>query len=330
MYRNKIHVIINPSSAGGKTGRLRSQIIVAIEKHLGNSSTLFVTEKPLDAERSARAAVTNGCDLVLGVGGDGTIHEIINGMFAGGHLINGDCQLGIISSGSGQGLAQSMDLPRQIDEQVQVIADGASRAIDVGKITLDQTKNGQAERHFVNECQIGIGASVVKHVQLKQKRYGGLIGYGFGSLSVLLHHPNQQMTLVIDDNQEITQAFTGISIGNGAKTAGGMQLTPEATLDDAILDVLVMREQSVLQRLQNFPKIYSGRHLRSTKFGYYKARRIDISSAEHVLVAADGEIVGTVPCTIELLPAALRVRCIQTDKESVHADSNKQHTETRV
>ena len=320
MYSNKIHVIINPSSAGGKTGTKKSQIIAAIEKHLGNSSSLCVTKNPLDAERSARAAVTTGCDLVVGVGGDGTIHEIINGLFTEDHLINEHCELGIISSGSGQGLAHSMDLPRSIDEQVCVIADGASRAIDVGKITSRGTGGEPAECYFVNECQIGLGAAVVKHVQLKQKRYGGLIAYGLGSLSVLLHHPNQQMTLVIDDNQEITQAFTGISIGNGAKTAGGMRLTPEATLDDAILDVLVIREQSVLQRLQNFPKIYSGRHLRSAKFGYYKAQRIHISSTEQVLVAADGEIVGTVPCTIELLPAALRVRCTQTDGESLHAD----------
>jgi diacylglycerol kinase family enzyme len=223
-----------------------------------------------------------------------------------------------------------MDLPRSIDEQLRVISEGNSRAIDVGKITFRRTDGELAECYFVNECQIGIGAAVVKHVQLKQKRYGGLIGYGLGSLSVLLHHPNQQMTLVIDDNQEITQAFTGISIGNGAKTAGGMQLTPQATLDDAILDVLVMREQSVLQRLQNFPKIYSGRHLHSAKFGYYKARRIEVSSVEQVHVAADGEIVGTVPCTIELLPAALRVRCTKSNRELVHADSDKQHTETRV
>jgi len=326
----KTHVIINPASGGGKTVAMLSHIPAIIKKYFGNNYSLYVTQKSLDAERSARAAVTDGANLVLAVGGDGTIHEIVNGLFLNRNLMNEECELGIISTGTGRGFAQSIGIPQSVEEQMRVVVEGNSRPVDIGKVTYQSTRGEEKERFFVNECQVGIGAEVVRRTQAHHKRHGGLLAYGFGTLSVLLQYPDQLMTVELDEVKTITGKLAGVVIGNGARTAGGMRLTPDAALDDGMFDVLRIREQSVLKRLRNVPRIYAGRHIHSADFGYCKARRISISSPEHVAVSADGEVLGVLPCTIELLPAALRIRCRHIPQEAIHANNNGQFAESRV
>ncbi|MEE9502808.1 MAG: hypothetical protein V3V48_12090 [Candidatus Aminicenantaceae bacterium] len=90
--------------------------------------------------------------------------------------------------------------------------------------------------------------------------------------------------------------------------AGGMNLTPDAEVDDGLFDILLMHEQSLPQRLWNFPKIYSGRHINSPKFSHCRGKSVHIASSEHVLFEADGELLGNLPCALEIVPSALQVR----------------------
>ena len=103
MDRFHLHIILNPASAGGKTGTRQEKILGEIERSFGRSYSLFITNRPLQASQSTAEAIARGCNLVIAVGGDGTIHEVVNGFFANGHPINPDCQLGVISSGTGNG-----------------------------------------------------------------------------------------------------------------------------------------------------------------------------------------------------------------------------------
>ena len=303
-----VHVIINPVSAGGKTGARQAEILNALERRLGKGYSLCVTSEPLEASFSARKAIIDGSELIITIGGDGTIQETVNGFFSNGNLINPSCQLGIIDSGTGHGFAQSLGLPTELEEQLEVIHSGQTQFIDLGKVIFSE-KNGRSKEHFfINECQAGIGGEVVKIVQSKHKKLGGFVAFGAITLLMALRYPNRSMSVVIDETTKITEHFIGVVIGNGNYMAGGMNLIPYARVDDGLFDILLIHEQSISQRLWNFPKIYSGRHLASSKFSYYRGKSVTLSSSESVAFEADGEFLGSLPCSIEVLPSALQVR----------------------
>lgn len=307
MLHHRPAVILNPVSAGGKTHRNLEAIVQAIQKRIGDGFDLEITRVPRDATILAAEAVIDGCELIIAVGGDGTIQEVVNGLLAqdkGRH-----CRLGIINSGTGHGFAQSLGLPNSFDEQVDVALYGSTSKVDVGRVTFLDHEGVCGARYFINECQLGIGGVVAQRVQRSHKMLGGKLGFGLGTIETALFHPNQFITYKVDGASNISATLTGIAIANGAFTAGGMNLAPKACVDDGWLNLLLMQEMSFGERLRSFPKIYSGRHIRLNKFKYQKMRSISIDSPEKVLVEADGELLGTTPCTIEIVPALLNVQC---------------------
>jgi len=303
----KIHVILNPASAAGRTGQKQTLILAAVDRHLGQAFSLCVTRRPLEATSSAREAVSAGSELVIAVGGDGTIQETVNGLFSRGRPINPDCQLGIINSGTGCGFLKSLDFPPDLDGQCRVIAQGWTRLIDIGRAVFSNGNGRGQERYFINECQAGIGGEVVKKVHSGSKKLGGLLAFGLNTLAVLLKYPNQRMTVTVDDGPETTGRFMGIIAANGNSMAGGMQLAPQADVGDGLLDFLFIHEQTLVERLRNFPKIYGGSHIASPKFSYFRGKSLALTSEEDISFEADGELLGHLPCRVEILPSALRV-----------------------
>ncbi len=310
----KIHVIINPESAGGKTGKIQRQILNTLERKIGKRYSLFVTRKPLDASFSAKKAIRAGSELIIAVGGDGTIQETVNGFFSNGYPSSPACQLGIIDSGTGSGFAQSLGLPPTIDEQLELILSGRTRLMDVGRAVYSDKSGRPRERFFVNECQAGIGGEIVRNVSSKKKKLGGQLSFGLSSLSAAFRYTSPSMTVLIDRNRTITERFISIVMANGNFMAGGMKLAPKAKVDDGLFDILLIHEQSIPQRLWNFPKIYNGTHIDSSKFSSYRGKRIFLTSSEHVLFEADGELLGWLPCMVEILPSALPVRSTLSER----------------
>lgn len=307
MNFKKTHVIINPASGGGKTGKSLDNIIDDLDKFFGKKYSRFVTQKPFDAKFSAEQAILAGAQLIIAVGGDGTIQETVNGFFAGGVPINPDCLLGIISRGTGQGFARGLGLPRDQVRQLDIAAHGKCHSIDIGKIVFSSPKGEQKERYFVNECQAGIGGAVVKSVLAKQKRLGGRLAFGLSSLAKIFSYPNQLITVQIDNQPRITLPLLGVVMANGNSMAGGMSLTPGAKVDDHLLDILLMMGQSIPRRLRNFPRIYSGKHIGLPEFNCRRGKSIRLFSRVPVLVEADGELLGVLPCKVDVLPGALKV-----------------------
>ena len=305
------HIILNPASGAGRTGKRQAEILALCDRHLGREYTLCVTREPGEATASARAAVSQGAELVVAVGGDGTIQEVVNGFFADGRPLNPDCALGIIDAGTGHGFAQSLRLPGEVVSQIELIAGRTSRMVDVGRASYADGGGRHKERYFVNECQAGIGGEVVKKVGAKNKRLGGRLAFGMSTLAAALRYPNQVVTVQVDERGPRTQKLIGVVMANGGFMAGGMKLAPGARLGDGLLDILLIHEQSLAERFRNFPRIYSGTHIDLPKFGLVQGRRIILSSPESVPFEADGELWGFLPCRVEVLPAVLRVKSIQ-------------------
>ena len=304
-------VIINPASSAGRTGRRQREILAAIERHFGREFSLFVTKRPKDATSSAREAALRGSMLVIAVGGDGTVQEVVNGLMEADGA-SGRCpQLGIINAGTGHGFAQSLGLPAGLDAQCAGIACGSVRRIDIGRAAFSDGAGRPVKRYFINECQAGIGGAVVEKVQAGHKKLGGFLGFGLATLTTALSYPNRSIRFSLDDGPERSGTFIGIVAANGHAMAGGMKLAPRATVDDGELDIIFMYGQTLAERLRNFPKIYSGTHLESPKFGYIRGRSLSLASEDRVSFEADGEPFGHLPCRIEVVPAALEVRAAQ-------------------
>jgi YegS/Rv2252/BmrU family lipid kinase len=308
MVETKIHVILNPASAAGSTGRRRAEILTAIRNRISRDFSLFITSRPQDATVSARRAVVSGAELLIVVGGDGTVQEVVNGLFDKKEPLNPRFQLGLISAGTGHGLAQSLGWPEDLGAQCDAIARGLVRRIDIGRAEYSNGDGRLIERYFVNECQAGIGGEVVKKVQTGQKKLGGFLAFGLATLGTALRYPNRTITFSVDDGPATTGPFLGIVAANGHVMAGGMKLAPQAAVADGHFDILLMHGQTLSERLRNFPKIYSGKHLASPKFSYFRGKSLSLASDEDVSFEADGELFGHLPCRIEVLPGALKLR----------------------
>ncbi len=308
MGGERTHVILNPASSAGRTGRRQAEILAALERTLGPRFSLFVTKRPKDATSSARGASLRGAGLVVAVGGDGTIQEVVNGLMEAGARSGAHPQLGIVNAGTGHGFAQSLGLQADVEGQCAAIGLGTVRRIDVGRVSYLDDDGRPAERYFVNECQAGIGGEVVKKVQTGHKKLGGFAGFGLATLTTALSYPNRSIRFSIDGAPERTGPFIGIVAANGSAMAGGMRLAPGAAVEDGWLDILFMHGQTLSERLRNFPKIYSGAHLRSPKFSCFRGLSVSLASEEPVSFEADGELIGHLPCRIEIVPSALELR----------------------
>jgi YegS/Rv2252/BmrU family lipid kinase len=304
-----VYVMLNPASAAGKT-RVRSSVIVkAMKQALGKECSIHLTRSQNDAPRATAEAIKQGAKLVIAVGGDGTVHEVVNGFFEQGKLINPDCELGIVASGSGRDIAKNVGLPRSWKAQVQCLADGQARRIDVGRVTFRDLKGQTSTQYFVNECQVGIGGEVVRRVQQFHKRFGGTLAFASESVRALFRYRSPNLSVQLGEKEMLSGAFLGLVIANGSLMGGGMKLAPEATLDDGLFDLLVVPDYRLLRRLWSFFKIYRGTHLTVPGMKYLKTEAVKVTSEETTLVATDGELLGTTPCEVVMLKSALNVRC---------------------
>jgi diacylglycerol kinase family enzyme len=161
-------------------------------------------------------------------------------------------------------------------------------------------------RVYVNECQIGIGADVVAETSVKDKRSGGLVGYGLTVLQTLGRPCHAHASITADGAALWAGEMLGCAVGNGEITAGGMHLFPGANTADGLLDLLVITHQSLLSRLRSFQRIYAGTQLQSDAFLGKWVKRVAVVTGEALRVAADGECLGTTPCSIAVLPAGIR------------------------
>jgi diacylglycerol kinase (ATP) len=301
-------IVVNPASSAGRTGRKQDAIVAEIGRGLKGTYSLCVTEGPSHATSATTEAIQRGSELIIAIGGDGTVHEVVNGFFLNGEMINPSCELGIVCSGTAQDVVRSFAMPAALEGQIAAVCGDESRVVDLGRVTYGRKDGGQGNRYFINECQQGIAAVVVDRVQHQHKRLGGFLGFALAAVVTAARHREQMMTVQVDDRAPIRDSFLGVVTANGAFAGGGMKFAPRARVDDGLLDVVLIHKQWVPARLWNFPKIYVGKHVDLSWVSYFQARRVLVTSDDRVPAEADGELLGSTPCAIEVLPRVLRLK----------------------
>lgn len=295
-------VIINPLARGGSTGKKWPQISELL-KDAGLSFDHDFTEGVGHGTELAREAVDKGYELVITVGGDGTVNEVINGLVDEG----GKCRatLGIISTGTGGDLVRTLGIPRDYVQACHLFSNFKRVTIDLGAVEFVRG-NETVQRLFFNTAGLGFDAAVVEGTSRRLKIIRGTVPYVVGLLTTLVTYRNKEVVLSIDGAKQEGRVLF-IVVNNGRYFGGGMKVAPDADLCDGLLDVVIGGDAGKIEVLRTLPRIYSGTHITHPKIKLYQAKSIQVESTERLLLQLDGELVGKAPASFRVVPAALTV-----------------------
>lgn len=293
-------MIVNPAAGAKSTLRLWPKIDRLL-KHVGLSFDFQYTEGVGHAIEIAREAAGDGYRYVVAVGGDGTVHEVANGILRSGGADR--TTMGIISTGTGSDFIRSAGVPRDYVPACSTVANPHASRIDVGLV--EYQKDGKpAKRFFVNSAGLGFDAAVAESTERLPKYLGGTIAYAVGVLRTLASYRNKSVTLHRGDQTENLKVVT-VVVANGGYYGGGMHVAPGADLRDGKLDLMVVGNMGKLELLKAFPRVYKGTHVTHPKVVMERATEISVDTSERVLVHADGELIGEGPAVFKVMPGAV-------------------------
>jgi YegS/Rv2252/BmrU family lipid kinase len=300
-------VIVNPASAGGRTGREWPRV----HRCLVDAGVDFeprITSAPGDATLLTREALRDGFARVVAVGGDGTLNELVNGYFDPDSLqpINAEAALGIIPSGTGGDFRKTAGIPMSHAAACALLARGDTRQIDAGRIDY-HGGGAPGPRWFVNIADCGIGGEVVHRVNASRKATSGTVTFLYHSLAALMTFGSRMLRVDVDGR--VTEGpMQNVVVANARFFGGGMQIAPEAAIDDGLFDVVTIADVGRRRALAGIGSLYRGRHMGRPGIGFSRGRVVTVTPLEQrpVLFDVEGEQVGRAPATLTCLPGVLR------------------------
>jgi len=295
-------VIVNPVAGANSTRRKWSRIRQLL-KRVGLSFDYQYTEGVGHAIELARAAASDGYRYLVAVGGDGTVNEVANGILSSTNSTT--TALGIVSTGTGSDFVRSVGIPRDYTSACSFLTSSRRLLIDVGVVEY-QRQGETVKRFFVNAAGVGFDAAVVEATERLPKYFGGTVPYLAGLMRTLFRYRNKPIVLRIGDKVESARVLN-VAVANGCYLGGGMRIAPEASLDDNLLDVVVVGNIGKFELLKALPMVYKGTHVNHPKVRMEKATHILVESSEPILVYADGELLGEGPASFGVVPAALNI-----------------------
>lgn len=303
-----IFFLINPKAGGGKAVAWWECQRRRLEEN-GIDFFYEFTDGPASAAGQIRRAISiNGAEALMIVGGDGSLHDAINGIIDDERLIKPELVFGVCPVGSGCDFGRYIDgghMPAVTD----LIRRGKVVGIDVGCCEYAGPSGVRERRYFINSFDMGAGADTCAEVnatngRIKRVTRNGKLSFLLTALKVLLAFDYTHAVIEADGNVYKGE-FIIAGAANGRYIGGGMMMFPEALLDDGLLDLLLVERRSRLKILQAFPLIYSGRHLSQPGITYVKAAEINIKTDRPINIELDGEVPGYTDVSLSVLPGAL-------------------------
>ena len=271
---SKISFIINPVAGGGKAKGLIPLIESKMEKYEKEYS-IKLTTKPEEAIKIAENSVED-YDIIVAVGGDGTINEVARGLVNKGKGI-----LGIIPGGTGNDMAKSLGISIDPERALEHLCNGKNSTIDVGQVN---------DFVFFNIASIGFDAEVVMNTINIKKAIRSRFAYGISVIYSLFSFKKKKIQINID-GEFAEEDVILVAVGNGKYYGGGMEILPDAKVNDEYLDVCIISGIRKTKLLFLFPSIFKGNHIKYTKYvKIYRGKNIRITSKEGLYLNIDGEI----------------------------------------
>jgi diacylglycerol kinase (ATP) len=296
-------IIANPRAGQGKVERHLPEI----ERTLTDAGIEYRIARSTHAGHAteiARNALDSGDRYLVAAGGDGTVHEVLNGMIENDVPVTHDAVLGIVAAGSGCDIVRTLGLPGDAVQASHHLLGEAVRRIDIGKITF--TAGGKdVTRYFGNIAEAGLGAATVARTGRLPRSLGAAKYFAGFWLTLPAFHP-AVVRLEADDSSYAWRAHN-VVVANCQYFGGGMHISPKAQPDDGLLDVLAMVGPKT-DAFTMLPKIYKGTHVPHRNIAEARARTVRIDASPPLPIEADGEILGTTPATFAVVPNAMRVK----------------------
>ncbi len=265
--------LVNPVAGGGKALSYTPMIEKAMTaskldykvlntNHRGDATSLVVSNPDFD--------------VVVAVGGDGTVNETARGILERGNGI-----LGIIPGGTGNDMSRALGISEDPEESIDTLLKGSVKEVDIG--TVDG-------RYFFNVASLGLDTEVVRHTEKIRKVIKGKIAYILGVITALVVYRSRETKIDVD-GLVINRKTALVAVGNGSYYGGGMMILPMSKVDDGKLDICVVKNVSNLRILSLFPTIFKGKHVKYTKYvEFHKADRVAVTVASQCYLNVDGEL----------------------------------------
>jgi YegS/Rv2252/BmrU family lipid kinase len=290
----RARLIVNPASGRAEGSRRLSMI----ERRLAANGFLVetcVAVQPGEARTLASVAARDGFQMVISGGGDGTIHEVINGI-AGSDLI-----LGVLPMGTANVLAWEMGIPLDSLKACDLLARGTVRTIDLGRVS-----DGG---YFCCMAGVGLDAQVVKELDPTVKGILGAAAYPLTGLGIMLRYGLPDLTVEIDGRAPPLTGYA-LVVCNSRHYGGRFILCPDAVIDDGLLDVCVLHKRDTLTILRSGLQIILSNSRRLRGIAFYRGKSVRVMSAHKVPVQSDGDLIGTTPVNFSVAPGALRIMAL--------------------
>lgn len=305
MITSKWLVVVNPAAGGGKAGRDWKTIEGYLNKH-GFQYEVVFSDRRLHAMVMARQKVQAGFSKIIVVGGDGTMNEVINGVFAQTRIPTTEVMLGMISVGTGNDWGKMFNIPSDYEQAVITIKNQKTFIQDAGMVTYTRS-NKTWQRYFINIAGMGFGAKVVERSnKLKDKGKSSPGLYLATLFTSLMSYRSIRAQIEIDGNKYKRKLFS-MNVGIGKYNGGGMMQVPHAIVDDGLYSITLIKRMGKLSVIANIKKLYNGKITEHRKVESYTGRVINIDSPGVLQIETDGETLGHSPMEFQIIPGSVKV-----------------------
>jgi YegS/Rv2252/BmrU family lipid kinase len=302
----RVKAIVNPRAGNGRAGKQWPQVEQRLREHYPDLH-VHLTSRPFEATEIARHSLSLGYELLVSVGGDGTLNEVVNGFFDGDRPLAANARLSVIPAGTGSDFVRSIGLPGDPLLAAERIHHGSPRLVDVGRLRCTGHDRQPKTQYFINVSGLGFGGAVAVRVNGAPKIFGGFLTYLGGLLITLASYENVPVHVRLDEMLDEEMTVNSIHVANGQFFGGGMWIAPEAKPDDGLLDVVIVGDLSRREAVMSLPALYRGTLGQNPKVKLLSGRRLEVFSAQEVLLETDGEAPGKLPAVFEILPKAIGI-----------------------
>ncbi len=298
-------MIVNPHSSGSKAIKLWPIIKENLEKERFDFEYEF-TKGRMDAYYLTIKAIKDRYRKIIGVGGDGTINEIINGIFNQNFANPEDIIIGVIPTGTGNDWGKTIGIPNNYFQAIEVIKNGKIIEQDVGKV-LYYENNEEKRRYFVNIAGMFFDAVVTKNTNIsKDKNKSGTFSYLLNLITSLFKYKPQKAKIIIDGEIINEKIFT-MAVGICKYSGGGMMMLPDAIYNDGYFDITLIKDVPKMQVIRNIKKIFDGSFVNLKWVKQFRGKNIEIESKEKIYLEVDGENLGHTPFKFSIIEKSLNV-----------------------
>lgn len=302
----KVFFVVNPVSAGKKTVK-EWPVFERLLKEKGLKFDWAYTEYPEHATGITREVLKSGYELVVSVGGDGTMNEVVNGFFEMDNPINPNARLAVFSRGTGCDFIKSFGIKKGFDDFVKLLEQNQIQKLDVGKVAFHKETGEEVAKYFLNIADVGIGGETTRRVNKTKKHLKGFVAFLIGAVLTILKYKNKDFTIEVDGKLVKSGRMNSVIVANAKYFGGGMFISPKSEANDGLLDIIVLGNLSKFELIRDLHLIYNGRHLTHPKVTCFKGKQIKISCEPSGLLEIDGEQPGITPAQFEVIAKAINV-----------------------